>query len=99
MFGKKIKDKAAEKTKTTLSGMKSGIKDSPNKMKYMKNLRNVENQKKTFQSNITSLKNCCEQIEKMKQNYNGSPLYYGRQLWSLLNLETWFRIYIDEEEL
>ncbi|MCJ7816571.1 MAG: asparagine synthase (glutamine-hydrolyzing) [Candidatus Aenigmarchaeota archaeon] len=39
------------------------------------------------------------EIEKIFKNYRSSPLFYGRQLWSLLNFEIWHKIFIEEENV
>jgi asparagine synthase (glutamine-hydrolysing) len=38
-------------------------------------------------------------IEKIFKNYKKSKLFYGRQLWSLLTFQLWYKIYIEEENL
>jgi len=40
-----------------------------------------------------------KEIEKIFRNYKSSPLFYGRQIWSLLNFEIWHRIFIEEENV
>lgn len=37
-------------------------------------------------------------IEKMLEKYNTAPLFYARQLWTLLNFQIWHTIYIDETD-
>ena len=36
-------------------------------------------------------------IEKMFKMYDKSGLYYARQLWSLVNFEIWYKIFIEGE--
>lgn len=38
-------------------------------------------------------------IDKLLRNYEKSKLYYGRQLWNLLTLELWCRVFIDNEKI
>ena len=38
-------------------------------------------------------------IEKIMERYNNSPLFYGRQLWSVLTFELWHKIYIRQEKI
>jgi asparagine synthase (glutamine-hydrolysing) len=38
-------------------------------------------------------------INKIISNFDKSKLYYGRQVWSLLNLELWFRIFLDQDDI
>jgi len=37
------------------------------------------------------------EVKRIFQKYPSSRMYYGRQLWSLVNLELWHRIYIGRE--
>ena len=37
-------------------------------------------------------------IQRMLERYNSSPLYYGRQVWTLLTLEAWMRLFVDPQE-
>ncbi len=39
-----------------------------------------------------------EYIEKIFKNYDKSRLYYGRQLWSLVNFALWHKIYIEKQK-
>ncbi|NQV78095.1 MAG: asparagine synthase [Lutibacter sp.] len=39
------------------------------------------------------------EVENLLNKYKKSPLYYSRQLWSLLNFEIWARIYLDQEKI
>ena len=34
-------------------------------------------------------------IKDVLKNYKKSKLYYARQLWSLLNFELWYKMYIE----
>ncbi len=36
-----------------------------------------------------------EYVRKIFSNYSSSRMYYGRQLWSLVNLELWHNIFIE----
>ncbi len=36
-------------------------------------------------------------VEKAFRNYKSSPLFYGRQLWSLLTFQLWHKIFIEGE--
>lgn len=36
-------------------------------------------------------------VEKAFRNYKSSPLFYGRQLWSLLTFQLWQKIFIEGE--
>ena len=38
-------------------------------------------------------------IEKIKKNYDTSPLFYARQLWTLLNFQIWHKIFIEEDTI
>jgi len=38
-------------------------------------------------------------IERMFRKFKDSKLYYSRQIWSLMALEFWHRIYMDTDEL
>ncbi len=38
-------------------------------------------------------------IKKILGNYEKSRLFYGRQLWSILNFEMWHRIFIENDEM
>lgn len=40
----------------------------------------------------------CKYIEKIKENYQKSRLFYARQLWSLINFQLWNKIYIKQEK-
>lgn len=37
------------------------------------------------------------EISKMMQKYNTAPLFYARQLWTLINFQIWHAIYIDKK--
>jgi len=37
-------------------------------------------------------------INKIFDNFKKSPLYYSRQIWSLLTFELWHKIYIDRDD-
>jgi asparagine synthase (glutamine-hydrolysing) len=39
-----------------------------------------------------------DEVRRVFQKYPASKMYYGRQLWSLVNLELWHRIYMGGEE-
>src|SRR3989338_2195585 len=36
-------------------------------------------------------------IEKIKKNYATSPLFYARQLWTLINFQIWHKLYVEED--
>jgi asparagine synthase (glutamine-hydrolysing) len=38
-------------------------------------------------------------IQKAFENYNSSPLFYSRQLWTLLNFQLWHKMFIDREKV
>ncbi len=38
-------------------------------------------------------------ILKVQRNYANSPLYYGRQLWTLLNFQLWHKTFIEKEKI
>jgi len=38
-------------------------------------------------------------VQKMLQRYDSSPLFYGRQIWTVLNFQMWHKIFIEEEKL
>ena len=38
-------------------------------------------------------------IQKMFDGYDRSPLFYGRQLWTLLNFQMWHKMFIEEEKV
>lgn len=38
-------------------------------------------------------------VQKMMTGYNSSPLFYGRQIWTLLNFQLWHKMFIDEEKI
>lgn len=40
-----------------------------------------------------------EQIEKMFKNHATSRLYYSRQIWNLLNLALWHKLYVEEKDM
>lgn len=37
-------------------------------------------------------------IERLLDKYDTAPLYYGRQVWTLLALEAWFRLFVDPDK-
>ena len=37
-------------------------------------------------------------IQRMLEKYDASPLYFGRQVWTLLTLEAWMRLFVDPEK-
>ncbi len=37
-------------------------------------------------------------IKRILEKYNKSRLYYGRQLWTLLNFEMWCRVFLDNKK-
>jgi len=37
-----------------------------------------------------------QQVNKIFGNYKHSKMYYGRQLWSLVNLELWHKIFMED---
>jgi len=37
-------------------------------------------------------------VERMMEKYDAAPLYYGRQVWTLLTLEAWMRQFVDPKE-
>ncbi|PIN76947.1 asparagine synthase (glutamine-hydrolyzing) [Candidatus Woesearchaeota archaeon CG10_big_fil_rev_8_21_14_0_10_36_11] len=40
-----------------------------------------------------------EYIQKLKTNYTKSPLFYGRQMWTLLNFHLWYKQFIEQEKV
>lgn len=40
-----------------------------------------------------------EYIRRMFEKFDKSKLYYSRQIWSLVALELWHRIYVEQDEL
>ena len=40
-----------------------------------------------------------EYIEKIFRNHSDSKLYYSRQIWNLMNLALWYKLYIEEEDM
>ncbi len=38
-------------------------------------------------------------IQKARERYPQSPLYYGRQLWTLLHFQMWHRMFIEKEKI
>ncbi len=38
-------------------------------------------------------------IDRIVRDFDSSPLYYGRQLWSILTLAIWHRIYIESDDI
>ena len=38
-------------------------------------------------------------VEKALANYKKSPLFYGRQLWTLLNYQLWHKTFMEEEDV
>ena len=38
-------------------------------------------------------------IQKINKNYKGSPLFYSRQLWSLLTFQIWYKQFIEGEKI
>jgi len=38
-------------------------------------------------------------IKRILDRYNKSRLYYGRQLWNLLNFEIWCKVFLDQENI
>jgi asparagine synthase (glutamine-hydrolysing) len=38
-------------------------------------------------------------IQKAQERYARSPLYYGRQLWTLLHFQIWYRLFIEKENV
>lgn len=40
-----------------------------------------------------------EYIEKIFRNHSDSKLYYSRQIWNLMNLALWHKLYIEEENM
>ncbi|MBI4148111.1 hypothetical protein HY490_02365, partial [Candidatus Woesearchaeota archaeon] len=34
-------------------------------------------------------------VQKIKDNYNHAPLYYARQLWTLLTFQTWHAMFVE----
>ncbi len=38
-------------------------------------------------------------IRRMFEKFDGSKLYYSRQLWSLLSFEIWYRTFLDREDI
>jgi asparagine synthase (glutamine-hydrolysing) len=38
-------------------------------------------------------------VQKMLKGYNTSPLFYGRQIWTVLNFQLWHKMFIEEEKV
>ena len=38
-------------------------------------------------------------IQKMLEGYDHSPLFYGRQMWTLLNFQIWHKMYVEKEKV
>jgi asparagine synthase (glutamine-hydrolysing) len=38
-------------------------------------------------------------LEKLMQDFENSKLYYSRQLWSLINFELWYRIFVEGQKI
>jgi hypothetical protein len=38
-------------------------------------------------------------IDKIQKNYQTSPLFYARQLWTLLNFQIWHKMFIEEDAI
>ena len=38
-------------------------------------------------------------VEKMFSEYNRSPLFYGRQIWTLLNFQMWHKMFVEGEKV
>ncbi len=38
-------------------------------------------------------------VEKMVRNYRNSPLFYSRQLWTILNFQLWHKMFIEKEKI
>lgn len=38
-------------------------------------------------------------VAKIRERYNHAPLYYARQLWTLLNFQLWHAIFIEKKSL
>lgn len=38
-------------------------------------------------------------IHKMLSHYDSSPLFYGRQIWTVLNFQMWHKMFIEEEKV
>lgn len=38
-------------------------------------------------------------VKKINKDFNDSPLYYSRQLWSLMIFQIWYKIYIENEKI
>ena len=38
-------------------------------------------------------------INKIQKNYETSPLFYARQLWTLLNFQIWHKMFIEEDAI
>ncbi len=40
-----------------------------------------------------------QHVQKLIANYPQSPLYHGRQIWTLLNFQLWHKIFIEQEKV
>ena len=40
-----------------------------------------------------------EYLRKIWENYESSKLLYGKQLFTLINFELWYRMFIDSEKV
>jgi len=40
-----------------------------------------------------------EYIDKINKNFKSSPLFYSRQMWSLMVFQIWHKIYIENEKI
>jgi asparagine synthase (glutamine-hydrolysing) len=37
-------------------------------------------------------------LDQLRTRYDSSPLYYARQMWSILNLELWYETFFEAQE-
>lgn len=40
-----------------------------------------------------------DSLLKLFENYRSSPLYYGRQVWSILMLELWYNVFLKQDDV
>lgn len=66
----------------------------------------IKNELKPMFENIFSKENMAghphfrqEYIQKLLEQYNNSPLFYGRQLWSVFAFEVWRKTFIQNEKI
>ena len=38
-------------------------------------------------------------VKKIRDNYNKGKLFYARQMWTLINFELWYRMFIKRQKI